>query len=125
METIYQIIKKISLIATVLFLFAINSLAQMPTYLCELRNDAQIDSKTVEFDVYLLRTGSTAFEYSSMQMGININTSAANGGTITPTFVAGSDLNASQVFTANKLTYNAAKNWYAGSGSRSRYYNFK
>ena len=63
--------------------------AQNPTYLCELRNDVQVNANTYEFDVYLLRTGSTVFEFTSMQFGININAGVRNGGTISVSLVGG------------------------------------
>ena len=88
----------------------ISILAQNPTYLCELRNDTLTDAKTFEFEVYLLRTGSTVFEYTSMQMGININPGIVNAGIISASFVAGSDLKASQVFTPIKLSFNSSQN---------------
>ncbi|MFT3751682.1 MAG: T9SS type A sorting domain-containing protein [Paludibacter sp.] len=110
MRTIHEITTKIGFVVVVLFVSAINIQAQAPAYLCELRNDAQVDTKTFEFDVYLLQTGTTAFEYTSMQMGININPGLANSGVITPTFMVGSDLNPGQIFTANRLTFNADRN---------------
>ena len=64
--------------------------AQNPTYLCELRNDVQVDARTYEFDVYLLRTGAVEFEFTSMQFGINVNSGMRNNGTITVSIVSGS-----------------------------------
>ena len=64
--------------------------AQNPTYLCELRNDAQTSSTVFEFDIYLLRTGSIPFEYAAAQFGILINPLIKNGGTITASIIAGS-----------------------------------
>ena len=84
--------------------------AQIPTYLCELRNDVQVNASTYEFDVYLLRTGSV-FEFTSMQFGININPLVLNGGNLTVTLVGGtSELNPSQIPTAGKFSFNAALN---------------
>lgn len=110
MRTIHEIKRKIGFATMILFISIINVSAQVPAYLCELRNDTQVDAKTFEFDVYLLQTESTPFQYTSMQMGININPDAANSGIITPTFVTGSDLNPAQVFTASRLTFNAIQN---------------
>lgn len=64
--------------------------AQNPTYLCELRNDAQVSSTVYEFDIYLLRTGAFPFEYAAGQFGILINPLIKNGGAITASIVAGS-----------------------------------
>jgi hypothetical protein len=64
--------------------------AQNPTYLLELRNDVQVSATVYEFDIYLLRTGTTAFEYASGQYGIVVNSLIKNGGTVAATMVAGS-----------------------------------
>ena len=85
--------------------------AQNPTYLCELKNDVQVDASTYQFDVYLLRTGSTVFEFTSMQFGININPAVMNGGNLTVTLVSGtSELNPSQIPTAGKFSFNSGSN---------------
>jgi len=102
-----------------LLLFPLTTMtAQNPTYLCELRNDVQIDARTFEFDVYLLRTGTTAFEYSSMQFGINVNTGMRNNGTITVTFIAGSsELNASQFPSNTRLSFDNTTNSIRWTGT--------
>lgn len=64
--------------------------AQNPTYTLDLRNDLQVSSTVYEFDIYLLRTGTTTFEYASGQYGILINPLIKNGGTISASIVAGS-----------------------------------
>lgn len=72
-------------------------MAQTPGYLCELRNDTQVDASTFEFDVYLLRTGTTPLELADLQLGIIINPGVKNGGTITASYVPGSSgLNTAQ-----------------------------
>jgi len=92
--------------------------AQNPTYLCELRNDVQVDARTFEFDVYLLRTGTTVFEYSSMQFGINVNTGMRNSGTITVTLVTGSsELNASQYPNDSRLSFDNGTNSIRWTGT--------
>ena len=70
--------------------FSMSLHAQNPTYLCELRNDVQVSSTVFEFDIYLLQTGGTSFEYAAGQFGILINPAVKNGGTITATILAGS-----------------------------------
>jgi hypothetical protein len=70
--------------------FPLSIQAQNPTYLCELRNDVQVSSTVFEFDIYLLRTGATPFQYAAGQFGIIINPLIKNGGTITTSIVAGS-----------------------------------
>jgi len=95
-----------------LLFFGVASLSsQVPAYLCELRNDDQVDSRTFEFDVYLLRTGATAFELSSIEFGINVNTGLRNGGTITVTIVNGSsELNAAQIPVDSQFSFDNATN---------------
>jgi hypothetical protein len=71
-------------------LFALFLKAQNPTYTLELRNDIQVSATVYEFDIYLLRTGTTAFEYASGQFGIVINPLIKNGGSILASLVASS-----------------------------------
>jgi len=71
-------------------LLGLRGLAQTPTYEMYVTNQSQIDSKTYQFDVYLLRTGSTALELSGIQFGLGIDTSITNGGTLSFTMVSGS-----------------------------------
>ena len=68
----------------------LRGLAQTPTYEMYVTNQSQIDSKTYQFDVYLLRTGSTALELSGIQFGLGIDTSIINGGTLSFSMVTGS-----------------------------------
>jgi hypothetical protein len=71
-------------------LFPVSLTAQNPTYLLELRNDVQVSATVYEFDIYLLRTGTTEFEYASGQYGIVINPLIKNGGVIQLSLVASS-----------------------------------
>src|SRR5438445_4227803 len=71
-------------------LLSLSGRAQVPTFDCYLANDAFISPTIYQFDLYLLRTGTNVFEYAAGQFGILINSAAANGGTLTPAFVAGS-----------------------------------
>ena len=105
--------------AALVLLFAMTNLkAQDPTYLCELRNDVQVNASTFEFDVYLLRTGATPFEFSSMQFGININSGARNNGTITVTILPGtSELNAAQIPASNKFSFSNTSNCIIMTGT--------
>ncbi len=82
--------------------------AQAPTYFCDIRNEVFLSSKIFEFDIYLTRTGSTPLELACFNTGIKLNTGFVNGGTITPSLVAGSDLNTSQIPT--NIAYSAASN---------------
>ncbi len=92
--------------------------AQNPEYLCELRNDIQVDARTLEFDVYLLRTGATPFEYASMQFGININPGARNGGVITVSLISGtSELNATQIPNSSRFSFDNPTNCIIMTGT--------
>lgn len=64
--------------------------AQNPTYTLELRNDIQVSSTVYEFDIFLLRTGTTAFEYAQGQYGIIVNSMIKNDGTLSASIVPGS-----------------------------------
>jgi len=56
-----------------------------------LNNDVQVDSKTLEFDLYLLDTdGNNTFEMATCQAGIIVNSGIYAGGTISVAVVAGS-----------------------------------
>ena len=91
---------------------------QAPTYLCELRNDIQVDARTYEFDVYLLRTGATPFEFTSMQFGINVNPGMRNGGTITVTILAGSsELVLLQIPNNSRFTFDNTTNCIRMTGT--------
>jgi len=66
------------------------SYSQVPTYTCTLANDTVYAPGNVyEFDVYILRTGTVAFELAGFQIGLTYDTLALNGGTLTATWVAG------------------------------------
>lgn len=111
MIVVKRLLKEVGITALILFLAISGLRAQNPTYLCDLRNDIQVDARTFEFDVYLLRTGSVPFELTNFQFGININSGAANGGTISVSMVSGSsELLIYQVPTAPKFSFTTSKN---------------
>ena len=84
---IYKSIKWTCLV----LLFTINSFGQTNTYNCYLKNINQIDSKTLEFDIWLEWTGSNTQLFGAFQAGIDFNYDGmANGGTITGEYVPGS-----------------------------------
>src|SRR5207249_4991611 len=41
--------------------------AQTPTFSCYITNEVRVSSQVYQFDIYLLRTGTTAFEYAGGQ----------------------------------------------------------
>ena len=72
--------------------------AQTPTYDMYITNQSQVDSKTYQFDVYLLRTGSNVLNMAGVQFGLGIDTSITNGGTLSISIVSNSsELVSSQV----------------------------
>jgi hypothetical protein len=81
-------------------------------------NDAQISATEYQADVYLLNTGTDAIELSGIQMGFLFNASIKNAGTITCSWVPGSNdaalvtagmVNTSFNATATYLTYGVIK----------------
>ena len=71
--------------------------SQNPTYDLYITNESQIDSKTYQFDVYLLSTGTIPLEVANIQFGLGFDTSIANGGTLSFSYVKeSSELNARQ-----------------------------
>ena len=73
-----------------LVMLGLASQAQTPTYDMYVTNQSQVDSKTYQFDVYVLRTGANALEMAGIQLGIGMDTSITNGGTLSFSFVTGS-----------------------------------
>ena len=102
-----QILKIILLV--IISLFAGSALAQNPTYILNITNDQQVDDKNYEFDIYLLRTGATPFEYANnSQYFININPAIINGGSLTFTITPNScQLNAVQQILSSKVSFDA------------------
>jgi len=84
------ILFKIGLILLVGLLIAPAYFAQTPSYTCTLANDVQTADSVYEFDIYLLRTGTTSFELAQIQFGFLYNDAIKNGGTLTASYVSGS-----------------------------------
>src|SRR2546421_292237 len=66
---------------------------QTPTFSCYLTNEVRVSSTVYQFDIYLLSTGTDAFEYASGQWGITVNSAVVNGGTLTPSIVSSGVVN--------------------------------
>ncbi|MBL7771581.1 MAG: fibronectin type III domain-containing protein [Chitinophagaceae bacterium] len=94
------------LMALLLVLGAVQSYSQ--TYRCDMKNITYPTPNTLEFEIWLQNMGSNTYLLQSVQMGIEFNYAGmANGGTITGSFVAGSNtLPAPQ----NNLTANTTVN---------------
>jgi hypothetical protein len=79
-----------SLMFLIIVVLYIPASYSQPTFDVILANDAQPAPNIYEFDIYLLRTGSTPFELGGFQLGILYNDAAKNGGTLTVGFIPGS-----------------------------------
>ncbi len=71
-------------------LFVQRSIAQSPKYLLKITNETQPTPQTYEFDVFLLRTGNTAFELANLGFGLGIDINVKNGGTLSAVILSGS-----------------------------------
>src|SRR5205823_563800 len=60
------------------------------SFSCYITNELQISPTVYQFDIYLLNRSTSPFEYAGGQWGITVNSAIANGGTLTPSIVAGS-----------------------------------
>ena len=109
----YFTIKIAFLLCIILIPFSVKQIYSVnPTYTLTITNDQQVDSKNYEFDIYLLRTGATAFSYSTFsQYSINFNSLIKNGGTISFSINAGTcALIAAQQITSGDLSVDAVNN---------------
>jgi hypothetical protein len=89
------------------------SYSQTPTYTMTLANDAQVSATEYQFDIYLLRTGSTPFELALVQMGILYNDAVRNNGTLTCSYVANST-DPAIVSSGQQNTFNSSTTSTAG-----------
>jgi len=99
---------KIILFVIIALLYG-SAMAQNPTYILNLTNDQQVSATVFEFDIFLLRTGATAFEYANnSQYFVNINPAIINGGTLTFTILPGTcELNLVQQILGSKVSFDA------------------
>ena len=75
-----------------------------------IKNDAQVSPNIYEFDVYLVSTGSTPFEMSLHQYGLNYNSAIKNGGTLTASWVSGTtEINPAQLQNILNTTSNPSQ----------------
>jgi len=101
---------KIFSIMLVSLTLAFNSYSQNPTYIMEIKNDSLVSPTEYIFDFYIKNTSTnpswaTSWQLQGIQAGIKINSAILNGGTITPTIVAGfSDLLSSNQQTNANLS---------------------
>lgn len=73
--------------------------SETPRYSLSVKNISNIDSRTLEFDIYLkhLNPSSSVFKYISTQLILQYNPSFANGGNMTYTFYPGDTLQLSDL----------------------------
>ena len=90
--------KKVILFFLILFISGIGY-SQNPTYLVTLKNGVQLSPSSYQFDIYIERTGTTAFELATFQAGILFNDAVKNGGVLSGA-LSGSQLNAAQAPTS-------------------------
>ena len=83
---------KITLLIILLSIFTTPEIfSQANSYNCYLKNITEIDSKTLDFDIWLDWTGTNIQKLESFAAGINFNyTGMANGGIITGAIIPGS-----------------------------------
>ena len=90
-----QILTKLRLLTALLVFLGISGIAkaQTPTYQLYFTNVTHPANNIVEWDAYLLRTGTTELQLASIQFGFGYDISILNGGTLTASIIAGaSDL---------------------------------
>lgn len=97
-------IKIIILIITIIFSSYKAGNAVNPTYTLNAKNFTNIDSSTLEFDIYLKHTnsGSTIFKFCIIQIGFSYNPSFANGGILSYTFAPGDPQDISDLPIGNR-----------------------
>jgi hypothetical protein len=82
-------------VVALLCILSVAANAQVPKYKCEIRNATLLSPSEYQFDIYLMRTGETPFEFAGMQMGINFNNAVIpEGAVITPTITGKYTVNA-------------------------------
>ncbi len=106
--------------SVMLVMLGFTSQAQTPTYDMYITNQSQVDSKTYQFDVYLLRTGTNALEMAGMQFGIGMDTSITNGGTLSFSYVSGSS---QLVSSSTPLSCSVGGSFFVVDGVVYRYLN--
>jgi len=87
--------KNMKKLILLLFVFLLSGFAysQNPTYTVVLKNDIQTASNVYEFDIYIMRTGTTEFQLAAIQGGLTFNTLLKGAGTLSALYIAGtSDL---------------------------------
>jgi hypothetical protein len=79
-----------------------SSYSQLPTYSMTLSNDSVYSRNAYEFDIYLLNTSTNVFQLFGFQIGILYDSTFLNGGTLTASWVPGS--NDTSLASANQVS---------------------
>ena len=79
----------LQLVLAILIVVPILTFAQDPTYEARLVNDALVAPNQYEFDIYVKRTGTTAFETYGIQVALIMDDAVRNGGTLNGIYVVG------------------------------------
>ena len=76
--------KKITLIAIVVFSFTTVLYSQTPDYQLVAKNfgPLELTGNYINFDIYLVHTDTTRFEYAAGEYYLNFQTAVANGGVL-------------------------------------------
>ena len=92
-------------VSIILLFISISAWAQSFNY--TIQNSVQTSDKTIEFDLYLQNTDpGTTIQIAAVQAGITVNSSLANGGTITASLVSGmSEMNSSPDQRPSSITF--------------------
>ena len=96
--------------------------AQLQTYQLILKNDSPVNTTSYEFDIYLVRTGTSILELATLQPIMRFDTAISNGSLSFRIVAGSSELNSTQRPTNGKLSIvgdelRIAPNAPPGSGS--------
>ena len=90
MKTNLLYLKRILLSTMFLIMLTGQAFSQGNTYKCYLKNITYVDSRNLEFEIWLEWTGTNTNKFQFYQAGIDFNYAGlAAGGTMTGAFVAG------------------------------------
>jgi hypothetical protein len=124
MKTKLSTIKRLLLVVCCMVVSHV-SWAQNPTYELVIHNETLVNPTTYEFDLSIVRTGTTPLEIANIGIGIGVDISVINGGTVTASAVSGtSEMVTAQVpnapsFTAGTLAVGGVTYRYISFAARA------
>lgn len=80
---------KLNIVLAGVMLLANMLIAQTPAYKVIAANDEVINTKTIEFDIYILRTSEEPLELANFQTSLYFDIAIKNNGTLTAQFIEG------------------------------------